>query len=262
MNQVLAVVSAFFYLAAALLAGPLRRGEKRYFIIPGVLAAGTHAMILYQTIFTDRGINLGLLNAASLITWVITLLILIMLVSKPVENLLITLFPLAAAAIGLAAYFPGERLLAGDKSLGFQIHLISSILAYSLLCLSAFQALFLAFQDYQLHHKHPLRVMKVMPPLQIMENFLLQTISAGFLLLSISLLSGMMFLQNMFAQHVAHHTVLSIIAWVVFAVLLWGRWRHGWRGRTVIRWNLLGFLVLMLAYFGSKLVLEIFLNRY
>lgn len=65
----------------------------------------------------------------------------------------------------------------------------------------------------------------------------------------------------MFAQHLVHKTVLGIIAWLVFAVLLWGRWRFGWRGRTAIRWTLSGAVTLMLAYFGSKLVLELLLHR-
>jgi ABC-type uncharacterized transport system permease subunit len=55
--------------------------------------------------------------------------------------------------------------------------------------------------------------------------------------------------------------VLSLIAWAVFATLLWGHWKFGWRGRTAIRWTLGGFVFLMLAYFGSKMVLELMLGR-
>jgi ABC-type uncharacterized transport system permease subunit len=94
-----------------------------------------------------------------------------------------------------------------------------------------------------------------------MEFLLFQLIGAGFVLLSISLVSGFLFLENMFAQHLAHKTVLAILAWMVFAVLLIGRLRHGWRGQTAIRWTLGGFLSLMLAYFGSKMVLEWILDR-
>jgi ABC-type uncharacterized transport system permease subunit len=94
-----------------------------------------------------------------------------------------------------------------------------------------------------------------------MENLLFQMLTAGFILLSLSLFSGILFLEDLFAQHLAHKTVFSIIAWLVFGTLLWGRWRFGWRGRTAIRWTLSGFFFLMLAYFGSKLVLEIVLQR-
>ena len=94
-----------------------------------------------------------------------------------------------------------------------------------------------------------------------MERLLFRMIAVGFILLSVSLLSGLVFLEDIFAQHLIHKTVLSIAAWGVFALLLWGRWRLGWRGRIAIRWTLAGFAVLMLAYFGSKFVLELVLQR-
>jgi ABC-type uncharacterized transport system permease subunit len=100
-----------------------------------------------------------------------------------------------------------------------------------------------------------------MPPLQTMEALLFQIIAVGELLLSVALLSGFVYLEDIFAQHLMHKTVLSIFAWLVFAVLLWGRWRLGWRGKLAIRWTLAGFVALMLAYFGSKFVLELVLQR-
>lgn len=95
-----------------------------------------------------------------------------------------------------------------------------------------------------------------------MESLLFQLITVGFILLSVTLISGFFFLEDLFAQHVAHKTLLSLIAWCVFGVLLWGRWRFGWRGQTAIRWTLSGFGFLVLAFFGSKLVLELILRRY
>jgi len=94
-----------------------------------------------------------------------------------------------------------------------------------------------------------------------METLLFQMIGIGFILLSLSLLSGIFFLQDILAQHLVHKTFLSISAWVVFAILLWGHWRYGWRGKVAIRWTISGFVVLMLAYFGSKMVLELILNN-
>ena len=94
-----------------------------------------------------------------------------------------------------------------------------------------------------------------------MERLLFRMIAVGFVLLSVSLLSGLFFLEDLFAQHLIHKTVLSIAAWGVFGVLLWGRWKLGWRGRLAIRWTLAGFATLMLAYFGSKFVLELVLQR-
>jgi len=141
------------------------------------------------------------------------------------------------------------------------IHIFSSLLAYSLLSISAFQAVFLAVQDYQLHHKRPGWVMQRLPPLQVMETLLFQIMALGVILLTISLFSGFWFLSDIFAQHLVHKTVLSIIAWWVFIILLWGHWQYGWRGRIAIYWSLSGFFFLMLAYFGSKFVLELILKR-
>ena len=102
---------------------------------------------------------------------------------------------------------------------------------------------------------------RTLPPLEVMERLLFQMIGTGFALLSAALLTGIVFLEDIFAQHLVHKTVLSIVSWMIFGILLWGRWRFGWRGRTAIRWTLSGFLFLILAYFGSKLVLELILQR-
>ena len=88
-----------------------------------------------------------------------------------------------------------------------------------------------------------------------------QLLASGFVLLSIALLTGWLFVENLLAQDLVHKTVLSGVAWFVFAALLIGRYRAGWRGRTAIRWTLTGFVLLALAYFGSKVVLEVILGR-
>ena len=93
-----------------------------------------------------------------------------------------------------------------------------------------------------------------------MESLLFGFLWAGWGLLSLSLLSGWLFVEDLLAQHLAHKTLLSCFAWLVFGVLLWGRQQLGWRGHKAIRWTLAGFCLLMLAYFGSKLVREFILH--
>jgi ABC-type uncharacterized transport system permease subunit len=227
----------------------------------GVVAAILHGAVLYQGIVTAAGVNLGFFNALSLVTWVIVALMLLASLTRPVENLGLITLPTAAIALALTLMYTSERLLPTDRGFGFQVHIILAILAYSLLSIATVQALLLAFQERQLRRKRLGGIMRGLPPLQTMEMLLFQMIGVGFFLLSLAIVSGMMFLEDMFAQHVAHKTVLSICAWVIFGVLLWGRWRFGWRGRVAIRWSLAGFLVLMLAFFGSKLVLELVLGR-
>lgn len=265
MNLVLGFFAIFFYLSAAAVRFYLRRplflSPKHWVLGLGSLALILHGIFLTHNTLLPQGINLGFFNAASLILWVISTLLLLTLLSKPVDNLIVVLFPCTAISIILDLTSSSVRLLNSNTDPGVSIHILTSILAYSFLSLSALQALFLAYQDYQLRHKHPGWVMRKLPPLQVMESLLFQMLMLGFLCLSFSLISGFVFLEDIFAQHLVHKTVLSLIAWSVFAALLWGRWRYGWRGQTAIRWNLSGFFLLMLAYFGSKLVLELILKR-
>lgn len=239
--------------------------SKHYLISLGTCAVTLHGVVLYQGIGVPAGLNLGFFNAASLATWMIALLLLLTLVRNSVENLTMVLFPLAALTIGLEGIFHAEHILPINQAWGVKIHIFSSFLAYGILSIAAFQALFLAVQDRQLHNKHPTWTLQLFPPLQVMETLLFRMIVLGFFLLSVSLVTGFMFfndiLEEIIKQHLAHKTFLSIVAWMVFAILLWGRWRYGWRGQRAIRWNLSGFVLLMFAYFGSKLVLELILKR-
>ncbi len=227
----------------------------------GVAAVVLHAGILYSTLYTASGVNLGVSNAASLVFWLLAVLALATAWRKPLGHLAIILLPLAALGLGLELVFPGTRMLPADAPIGLRIHVLFSLLAYSVLSLAALVALVLAVEDHLLHNRRPLGAMHALPPLQTLERLMFQLIGGGFFLLTLSLFSGFMFLEDIFNQHLAHKTVLSIVAWLVFAILLWGRRRFGWRGRTAIRYTLGGFLSLMLAYFGTKVVLELILDR-
>ncbi|MCI0400422.1 MAG: cytochrome c biogenesis protein CcsA [Gammaproteobacteria bacterium] len=227
----------------------------------GMLAIILHGAVLYQAIVTSSGLNMGFFNALSLVAWMVAVALLITAIAKPLENLAIILLPLAALSIALERYFPTTRILPDSAPMGLRVHVLLSVIAYSLLTIAAFQALLLAIQDRQLRNKRPVRIIHALPPLQTMETLLFQIIGIGFFLLSLSLISGLMFVEDLFAQHLVHKTVLSIVAWLVFAVLLWGRWHFGWRGRRAIAWTLGGFVALMLAYFGSKVALELILHR-
>ena len=231
-------------------------------LVLGMGAVILHAALLYPAIISHEGMKLGFFNAASLIGWLIAALLLVAAVRKPVENLGIVLMPIAALSLALERLYPNAtHVVRTSGSWQLDTHILVSILAYSLLTIAAVQAILLAIQDQHLRNRHPGGFIRALPPLQIMEELLFQMIGLGFLLLSLSLFSGILFIDDIFAQHLVHKTVLSICAWLVFGVLLWGRWHFGWRGRTAIRWTLGGFVTLMLAYFGSKLVLELILQR-
>ena len=234
---------------------------KNVLITLGSVAITLHGIILYNHIFTPVGVNLGFFNALSLFSWLIVLLLIITAITKPVENLGIAILPLAGIAVVLELIFPSRDILREAEAVKLETHIVISILAYAVLSIAAVQAILLAIQNKQLHDRRHLGFVRALPPLETMETLLFQMIGVGFFLESLSLITGMLFLKNMFAQHVAHKTILSITAWFVFATLLWGRWRHGWRGKTAIRWTLFGFASLLLAYFGSKMVLELILGR-
>lgn len=259
----LAVIALVFYLAATgrVAAGlfvdpPPTRRIKAQLLALGLVALILHSAVLYLEMVTSAGINLGFFNALSLVAWVIVVLLLAGVLTRPVENLGLLALPVAALALLLSVSFTSDHYLPLDAGLGLESHIVLAVLAYSLLTIAAVQALLLAFQDRQLRRRHPGGFLRALPPLQTMEKLLFQIIGLGFFVLSLAIVSGMMFLDNMFEQQVAHKTILSIVAWVLFGVLLWGRRRFGWRGRTAIRWSLGGFFILMLAFFGSKLVLE------
>jgi ABC-type uncharacterized transport system permease subunit len=266
-TSLIALPAALFYIAGGLSTGlrlfapsGARRPPRALGIGLGFTGVVLHALVLLHGLSTDAGINLSFFNAMSLSAWLVVLLLLISSLRRPVENLAILLLPVAALTIALAVRYPAVRLLAPDAPLGLKLHVLVSLLAYSLLALASVQAILLAVQDAKLRHHHPGGFVRALPPLQTMESLLFQMISMGFVLLGLALISGFVFLEDMFAQHLAHKTVLSIASWLVFGVLLWGRYRFGWRGRIAIRWTLAGFAVLALAYFGSKAVVELILN--
>jgi ABC-type uncharacterized transport system permease subunit len=227
----------------------------------GLGAVALHGWVLGSNVLLPEGLNLGFFNALSLVAWLMALLLLAASILKPLESLGIGLLPLAALTLLLENVFPGRHIILQEGMRGLDLHILISILASSVLSIAAVQALLFAIQDAHLRGKHPGGFIRALPPLQTMETLLFQMIVLGFVLLSLALLTGALYIEDLFSQHLVHKTLLSILAWVVFGVLLWGRRRYGWRGRTAIRWTFAGFFVLTLAYFGSKLVLELVLQR-
>ncbi|WP_295454930.1 cytochrome c biogenesis protein CcsA [uncultured Thiodictyon sp.] len=267
-HTLLAVTAILFYLSATGAIG-LRLFRSTDVWVPkrdlalslGFAGLVLHTWLLWDSIFSHTGLNLLFFNALALTTWTVIALLMVSSLTKPVENLGLILLPLAALSIGLEARFGEVAFMSPAAGWDLKVHVLLSMLAYSLLTLGAVQAVLLAIQDHHLRSRQPGGFVRGLPPLQTMESLLFEMIAAGFVLLTFALLSGFAFLQNMFAQHLVHKTVLSTLAWLVFGGLLLGRFRYGWRGRTAIIWTLSGFVILILAYFGSKAVLELMLHR-
>jgi ABC-type uncharacterized transport system permease subunit len=265
----LALMSVALYVAATVVLG--RRlstwqgaveGAAPKLPVIAFLAVALHGVLLYAGIVSDDGLQLGFFDVASLVAWVAALLLIIGAMRRPLDNLGLLVLPLAALLILPSVIWPETRPLGAERNLGTEVHVLVSVLAFALLTIAACQSLLLAYQEHRLSQKRPGGLVHILPPLKIQEELLFQLITLGFFLLTLSLATGVAFVADMLAQHLAHKTVLSVIAWLLFGVLLWGRWRYGWRGRTAVRLSLLGFAVLSLTYFGSKLVLELILERH
>ena len=238
-----------------------RRSHHTLILLFSFLAITAHGLHLYEIIFTEYGVNLGFFKVASLLSWLVAVIVLLSSLKTPVDNLFVVVFPIALVAIGFSMLFSGSYQPQQTIAKGVAVHIIFSVLAYAVLSIAAVQALLLAFQNRQLKQHHARSILPTLPSLETMEQLLFVLLWIGILLLSAAIVSGFWFLENMFAQHVVHKTVLTICSWWVFAILLWGRYQWGWRGATAIRWTLVGILVLMLAFLGSKIVLELVLKQ-
>ena len=197
----------------------------------------------------------------SLIAWVISTMILSSSLRKNLENLFLGVFPMAAIIIFLNAIIPSTVVSDNKWDAGIMSHILLSITAYSLLTIAAFQAVLLMIQVRQLKHKHTAGILRILPPLQTMDRLLFEIIGAGTFLLTLAIISGAIFVDNLFAQHLVHKTAFTLMAWGVFSFLLFANWRFGWRGNVAAKWTFAGIVLLILAYFGSKLVLEFILEK-
>ncbi|WP_048308738.1 inner membrane protein YpjD [Halomonas sp. PR-M31] len=255
-----ALLAIVFYLGAGSWQGLtlLRRVPQRPALVRsiGLLAIACHGVVVALSLSDADMLDLGLSTSASLISWLIAVLLLAVSVIKPVLSAAAALFPLAALSILLMIGLPATNQQA-NASPGILLHILTSVLAFSLFTIAAVLALLLARQNQALRRHRTRGIVQVLPPLATMERLLFEFIWAGMLLLTASLISGMVFIDNMFAQHLVHKTVLSFAAWIIFALLLIGHYMLGWRGIRAARWTLGGCALLLLAYFGSKFALHI-----
>ncbi|MDO6563242.1 cytochrome c biogenesis protein CcsA [Amphritea sp. 1_MG-2023] len=221
----------------------------------GLIAVISHGYASYLDLHRPSGIHLEFFSAGSLIGWLVAGLVLLSSLRQKIDNLFIGIFPLAAITL-FFTLFGLDDSIGRHYDAGLIIHILISILAYSIFTLAAFQAVLLAKQEYQLKHHKTKGLLRSLPPLQTMEALLFEMIWTGLILLTLSLITGAIVFDDLFAQHLVHKTILSIFAWLLYASLLVGRHLLGWRSHKAIRWTVGGFIVLMLSFFGSKFVVE------
>ncbi|HET8706069.1 MAG TPA: cytochrome c biogenesis protein CcsA [Pseudomonadales bacterium] len=234
---------------------------------PTLLAFGSvglllHTLFLHDTLFSPQGVDFGLGTMMSILGWVEALLLNVLLLYRPISSLALGAYPLSIFGVLMSWIGPHDFVPYDHYGVGMLSHILISIIAYCVIMLAVAQAVLLFSMDYLLKHKHPgAALVKLLPPLQTMETVLFEMVAIGLGLLTISILSGAIYVENLLAQHLVHKTVFTIAAWLIFATLLAGRHFYGWRGRMAIRWTLAGSFLLLLGFLGTQIVLQLILHR-
>ncbi|MEN6669241.1 cytochrome c biogenesis protein CcsA [Psychrobacter sp. B38] len=255
----LAYILVSIYIGFALTQDKLiNKGISLGLLVVGMVA---HAVLLYPYVVTLYGLNFNLFNVISLISLFFLFFYVLFCLYRPIVSLGILAAPSALVGmtvgyIGRAPYQPITNI-----SLGLEAHILLSFAAYCVLLMAAIQALFLRLQIRELKHQtiHRFWVNKL-PSLQSMESLLFDMLLVGFVLLSIALGIGFIYVEDLMAQHIVHKTVFSVLSWLLFGTLLLGHWRAGWRGKRAANITIYAFILLAIGFVGSKFVLELLLG--
>jgi len=255
MHVILPIVCILLYLCSATaqylgLLGRLRH-TRPLVALSGSLAVLAHACLLYSWIDLAVGQNLTFFNMFSFIIWLVCLWILLGMVRHPLQNLCVFIFPLAALSVLSATLFSGYYVLQTAQNPKQLIHILTAAAAFSVLGVAAFQTVLLRIQEGLLRRNYAGQVIEKLPPLLTMERLLFQMIGLGFFLLTLVLITSMYFFNDLFKLPLLQKTILVLIIWAIFAVLLAGRYFFGWRGRKIVYYTFSGFILLAVVYFGS-----------
>ncbi|MGV3743131.1 MAG: cytochrome C assembly family protein [Burkholderiaceae bacterium] len=244
--------------------------------LSGQISIGTaagwvlHGAVLSMNIFAVDALRLGFAFMLSATLWISVATYWLENRNFSLDGLRVLVLPSAAVSAILPLLFPGQIVPVAEKSLTFSWHIAIAILAYSTLTIAAFHAILMAVQESRLHQP-PLVAKKFflgaaidrLPALLTMEKLLFRLIAFGFVLLSLTVLSGIVFSEQLFGKAFRwdHKTIFTLLSWGLFGILLAGHKWRGWRGRMALRFTLTGFATLLLAYVGSRFVLEVVLHK-
>ena len=234
--------------------------SPRGWLIPASLALLLHGLTHFVAWRASGVTDLHFFAAVSLVGLGMATLTVVFGASGRMRALGVVNFPVAGLALLVYALY-GHSNQPEPLDWRLLLHAWLALLAYATLAVAALLAVFLWLQERALRRREFHRWLRALPPLTELETLLFRTIAVGFVLLGATLLTGVLFVDNLLAQHLVHKTVLSVLSWLAFGALLVGRWRLGWRGTTAVRWTLSAMALLLLAFFGSKFVLELVLAR-
>ena len=235
-------------------------------------ALAFHGALLANDLLLAPQLRFGFAQALSITLWLAVALYWVESLFVRLDGFEPLLLPLAAVVAPLPALFPGLAS-PGFSALEFKLHLLLAMCAYSLFTLAILHAALMAFVERRLHRLRPAAggepasllagPLSHLPPLLTLERLLFRLIGAAFVFLTLTLATGIVFSETLFGRALRfdHKTVFAVLSWLTFGALLAGRLLYGWRGRTALRWTLTGFVLLILAYVGSRFVLEVVLGR-
>jgi ABC-type uncharacterized transport system permease subunit len=228
-----------------------------------VAALVVHAIAIAFAIVHDDGLDLSFANALSLVAGLAVLAAWLIGVLNALPGVAAVVLPVAAACALLPSAATSSHRVAFAAEPWAAVHISVALVAYALFVVVALQALVMTGLEKRLHRGVPDVSEQRTPPLITLERYMFRLLGVGFVLLTFTLVSGILFSEQIFGKAVplTHKNVFSVAGWFAFAVLLFGRWRYGWRGRTALKWILGATLLLVLGYLGSKFVLEVILHR-
>lgn len=234
---------------------------RRLALISVIVALICHAVALQQRIFdVSTGQNLSLVNIGSVVSLIICTVMTIVASRNRGWFILPIVYSFALINLAFVTFLPGEFITHLEQSKGLLVHIGLALFAYATLIIAALYALQLAWLDYQLKNKR-LTFNSDMPPLMTIERKLFHITQVGVILLTLTLCTGLLYMDNLFSRENIDKAVLSILAWFVYIVLLWGHYHEGWRGRRVVWFSMAGAVLLTFAYFGSRLIQQLMIHQ-
>jgi ABC-type uncharacterized transport system permease subunit len=264
MQTTLFIAAAILYAVCALLPSP--RGA----VISGVTALAwvMHGAALWPDMLANGTLRVGFAFMLSVALWISVAAWWIENRNLALDGMRRLIMPCAAVASLLPPLFPGSLMPVEAQTPAFGWHVAVAVMAYSTLTIAAFHAVLMALQETRLHARSAKKgwlgaAIDQLPALLTMEKLLFRMIGIGFVLLSLTVLSGIVFSEQLFGRALRwdHKNVFALLSWLLFAALLAGRRWRGWRGKTALRFTLAGFATLALAYVGSRFVFEVVLHR-
>ncbi len=226
-----------------------------------------HGFSLLPNWFAQEGLHFGFATSISWTLWLAVLLLWIESWFQRLPPITQGVFIVAAIAAALPMIFPG-RPLGATLDVTFRLHMLLAMLAYSTFTLAAASALLMLSMEKALHQTRRLNIdatgwWQGLPPLIGLDQMLVHMVFAGFTLITLTLMSGMAVGAELGRGLLRfdHKTVFTLASWALSLTLLLGHKWWGWRGRVAARWTLAGFVTLLMAYVGTRFVLEVVLDR-